>query len=72
MLQGELPTYRMESLGRDLEGEDSAQPLSEMFMAMVLQKRVTTEAGLRLRAVVLGRREEVQSDTVKAVEMGIL
>lgn len=39
LLQGELTTCRMECLGRDLEGEDGVQPLSEMFMEMVLQKR---------------------------------
>lgn len=39
LLQGELTTYRMECLGRDLEGEDSVQPMSEIFMEMVLQKR---------------------------------
>lgn len=39
LLQAELTTCRMECLGRDLEGEDSVQPLSEMFMEMVLPKR---------------------------------
>lgn len=39
LLQAELTTCRMECLGRDLEGEDSVQPLSEMFMEIVLQKR---------------------------------